>query len=296
MRKGKGFGSIVAAVKATIAQLIGIEVGDLVALEDVGGSPGLPAVDGSQLTGISTGQTSYTFGNPTLDTNLLPYVRGYWRMSGGEPNEPNIAPQGTKMRFGKSANATSTDVSGDGYGITITDGQFMIAPSYPVFPLGEKAPFLVRFLLKTGTLSQGNNILWVSPLGADYTLGLGIDSVHPGGILRVVQNATNRIAVGGVLADNTLHDVCLMRLIVSGTAWFYLYVNGAYAGAFSTGADVFTVEDAPLFLLGRRTDSAAWAGMSISHLMVADSMTNTLISGIPAALWNSGSPRVMVEA
>jgi hypothetical protein len=34
--------------------------GDVVVLEDVGGSPGLPAVDGSQLTGISAGAPAWT--------------------------------------------------------------------------------------------------------------------------------------------------------------------------------------------------------------------------------------------
>ena len=37
----------------------GLDIGDPIVLEDVGGSPAMPAVDGSQLTGIiATGTTS----------------------------------------------------------------------------------------------------------------------------------------------------------------------------------------------------------------------------------------------
>jgi hypothetical protein len=63
----------------------GTAIGDVVALEDVGGSPGLPAVDGSQLTGISveappvnaatggtitvpTGSEAFWIMSPTADT------------------------------------------------------------------------------------------------------------------------------------------------------------------------------------------------------------------------------------
>lgn len=64
------FGAVAGAVTATHTEInfldgltglgtaaqedIGTAVGDVVQLSSVGGSPGLPAVDGSQLTGISS--------------------------------------------------------------------------------------------------------------------------------------------------------------------------------------------------------------------------------------------------
>lgn len=55
-RTTAGTGDPEALTKAqAIALLQGTAIGDLVKLEDVGGSPGLPAVDGSQLTGIAGG-------------------------------------------------------------------------------------------------------------------------------------------------------------------------------------------------------------------------------------------------
>ena len=55
------------STKATLAQLAaalqlimaGTDIGDLLQLVDVGGSPGLPAVDGSQLTGLAAGDILY---------------------------------------------------------------------------------------------------------------------------------------------------------------------------------------------------------------------------------------------
>ena len=50
---------------------VGTTIGDVVQLEDVGGSPGLPAVDGSQLTGIaSSGSGTPIGGYVTVQTDL----------------------------------------------------------------------------------------------------------------------------------------------------------------------------------------------------------------------------------
>lgn len=298
MKKSRSLGTILGAVKSLISRMTGVDVGSLVALEDVGGSPGLPAIDGSQLTGISSGATSYSFGNATLDANLLPYVRGYWELGVkgpvlGEYPFPNIAPYGPQCPMGQSEIiGANTDVSGDGNGVTIPSGEYLIAPSYPIFPLGPKSTFLIRFLLKTGTLAGATTLLWLNPLGADYTDGLGIDLVGAGGAIRVIQNATNRISVAA-LSNNTLHDICLFRVSNSASCWFYLYVNGSYAGTFTTGANVFTVENAPLFCVGRRTDFAAWDSVAMSHLMVASGFSNSVGFSYVSALYNSGTPRVM---
>ena len=49
---------------------VGTAIGDVVQLEDVGGSPGLPAVDGSQLTGIAEGSGTPIGGYVTVQTDL----------------------------------------------------------------------------------------------------------------------------------------------------------------------------------------------------------------------------------
>ena len=67
--------------KVDVDQLrTGLAAGDIIVLEDVGGTPGLPAVDGSQLTGIATSGsiikdivTKKTAGDPEI----------LWRKCGG---------------------------------------------------------------------------------------------------------------------------------------------------------------------------------------------------------------------
>lgn len=61
-RVAAGTGSVTALTKAQMnTALSGTANGDLVMLQNVGGTPGLPAVDGSQLTGIQSGGTTEVF-------------------------------------------------------------------------------------------------------------------------------------------------------------------------------------------------------------------------------------------
>ena len=105
---------------------VGTDTGDLVKLEDVGGSPGLPAVDGSQLTGIGGGATlisTTTLSNDataefTLDTST--YENFTIVMKDVIPDTDGVVLEcrfsndgGTTFKSGASDYAWAIDISRD---------------------------------------------------------------------------------------------------------------------------------------------------------------------------------------
>lgn len=70
-----------AEAEAHIGGVSGITIGDLVALENVGGLPGLPSVDGSQLTNLSVSSTGVLFPETTTPVAVSGFGQMYTKVN-----------------------------------------------------------------------------------------------------------------------------------------------------------------------------------------------------------------------